>query len=141
MKEAGLNFPQDSDWQIKSVETFKSYMEILSDAVNLYTPLDDSKYEIKAESDEALKWESTKAVLNAWKDLVRAHPTESFTEQDFLKIQDEVKLKSGQKGKNLFFPIRIALIGQPHGAELKILVPLMTKKSILARADKALAKT
>jgi nondiscriminating glutamyl-tRNA synthetase len=141
LKNAGLNLPQDSDWQIKSVETFKSYMEILSDAVNLYTPLDDSKYEIKAESDEALKWESTKAVLNAWKDLVMAHPTESFTEQDFLKIQDEVKLKSGQKGKNLFFPIRIALIGQPHGAELKILVPLMTKKSILARADKALAKT
>lgn len=141
LKNAGLNLPQDSDWQIKSVETFKSYMEILSDAVHLYTPLDDLKYEIKAESDEALKWESTKAVLNAWKDLVRAHPTESFTEQDFLKIQDEVKLKSGQKGKNLFFPIRIALIGQPHGAELKILVPLMTKKSILARAEKALAKT
>lgn len=141
LKAAGLNLPQDSDWQIKSVETFKSYMEILSDAVNLYTPLDDSKYEIKAESDEALKWESTKPVLNAWKELVMAHPTESFTEQDFLKIQDEVKLKSGQKGKNLFFPIRIALIGQPHGAELKILVPLMTKKSILARAEKALAKT
>ncbi len=141
LKNAGLTLPQDSDWQIKSVETFKSYMEILSDAVNLYTPLDDSKYEIKAESEEALKWESTKAVLIAWKDLVQAHPTESFTEQDFQKIQDEVKLKSGQKGKNLFFPIRIALIGQPHGAELKILVPLMTKKSILARADKALAKT
>lgn len=141
LKEAGLNLPQDPDWQNKSVETFKSYMEILSDAVNLFTPLDDSKYEIKAESEEALKWESTKAVLNAWKDLVQAHPTESFSEQDFLKIQDEVKLKSGQKGKNLFFPIRIALIGQPHGAELKILVPLMNKKSILNRAEKALQRT
>lgn len=141
LNAAGLNLPQDSDWQVKSVETFKSYMEILSDAVNLYTPLDDSKYEIKAESEEALKWESTRAVLNAWKELVQAHPTESFSEQEFLKIQDEVKLKSGQKGKNLFFPIRIALIGQPHGAELKILVPLMTKKSILERADKALLRT
>lgn len=141
LQQAGLQLPQDSDWQVRSVETFKSYMEILSDAVNLYTPLDDSKYEIKAESDEALKWESTRAVLNAWKEQVASHPSESFTEQDFLKIQDEVKLKSGQKGKNLFFPIRIALIGQPHGAELKILVPLMTKTSILARAEQALQKT
>ena len=141
LKEAGLKLPHDSDWQNKSVETFKSYMEILSDAVNLYTPLDDSKYEIKAESDEALKWEPTKAVLTAWKELVGAHLHEAFNEADFLKIQDEVKLKTGQKGKNLFFPIRIALIGQPNGAELKILVPLMTKKSILARAEKALQKT
>ncbi len=141
LNAAGLKLPKDSDWQNKSVETFKSYMEILSDAVNLYTPLDDSKYEIKPESDEALKWEPTKAVLTAWKQLVNEHPQESFSEADFLKIQDEVKAKTGQKGKNLFFPIRIALIGQPHGAELKILVPLMTKKSILERADKALLKT
>lgn len=141
LNEAGLKLPTDSDWQNKSVETFKSYMEILSDAVNLYTPLDDSKYEIKAESEEALKWESTKPVLTAWKELVAQHPKESFTEEDFLKIQDEVKVKSGQKGKNLFFPIRIALIGQPHGAELKILVPLMSKKSILIRADRALERT
>ena len=141
LNEAGLKLPTDLDWQNKSVETFKSYMEILSDAVNLYTPLDDSKYEIKAESEEALKWESTKPVLTAWKELVAQHPKESFTEEDFLKIQDEVKVKSGQKGKNLFFPIRIALIGQPHGAELKILVPLMSKKSILIRADRALERT
>jgi nondiscriminating glutamyl-tRNA synthetase len=116
LKEAGLKLLEDSDWQIKSVETFKTYMEILSDAVNLYTPLDDAKYEIKAESQEALKWESTKPVLLAWSECVKNHPKETFTEDEFLKIQDEVKVKTSQKGKNLFFPIRIALIGQPHGA-------------------------
>jgi nondiscriminating glutamyl-tRNA synthetase len=141
LKEAGLKLLEDSDWQIKSVETFKTYMEILSDAVNLYTPLDDAKYEIKAESQEALKWESTKLVLLAWSECVKNHPKETFTEDEFLKIQDEVKVKTSQKGKNLFFPIRIALIGQPHGAELKILVPLMTKKSILTRAEIAIAQT
>ncbi|MBC7421262.1 MAG: glutamate--tRNA ligase [Bdellovibrio sp.] len=138
--EVGLKLPTDSDWQNRSVETFKSYMEILTDAVTLYSPLDDSKYEINmVESDEALKMESTKVVLQAWKELVAAHPTETFTEADFLAIQDAVKAKSGQKGKNLFFPIRVALIGKPHGAELKILVPLMHKKSILERAEKAFA--
>lgn len=140
LKEAGLNLPADSDWQVRSVETFKPYMEVLKDAVTLYTPLDDNRYEIFAEADEAYKMESTRSVLMAWKDLVAAHPTETFTEADFLKIQDEVKAKSGQKGKNLFFPIRVALIGKPHGAELKILVPLMHKKSILQRAEKALEK-
>lgn len=139
LNEAGLTLPTDSDWQERSVETFKSYMEILSDAVALYAPLDDAKYEINLdESSEALKMETTRSVLESWKELVAAHPTETFTEADFLKIQDAVKVKSGQKGKNLFFPIRVALIGKPHGAELKILVPLMHKKSILERAEKAL---
>jgi nondiscriminating glutamyl-tRNA synthetase len=140
LQQAGLNLPTDLNWQMQSVEIFKPYMEILSDAVNLYSPLDDSKYEILAESDEALAWPSSKAVLEAWKESVTAHSGETFTEADFLRIQDEVKNKSGQKGKNLFFPIRIALIGKPHGAELKILVPLMNKSSILKRAEKALAK-
>jgi nondiscriminating glutamyl-tRNA synthetase len=141
LKDAGLKLPSDLNWQMKSVETFKPYLEILSDAVALYSPLDDSRYEILAESDEALKWEGTKPVLNAWVDAVKAHPTETFTEADFLKIQDLVKNNSGQKGKNLFFPIRIALIGKPHGAELKILVPLMNKSSILERAAKAIERS
>lgn len=140
LKNAGLKLPADLNWQMQSVELFKPYMEILSDAVALYSPLDDSKYEIAAESDETLKLETTKSVLLAWKEAVMAHPGESFTEADFLKMQDEVKNKSGQKGKNLFFPVRIALIGKPHGAELKILVPLMNKTSILARAEKAIAR-
>src|SRR3989338_857510 len=137
---AGLKLPQDLSWQMQSVETFKSKLEVLADAVALYTPLDDSKYEIFPESEEALKWESTRPVLMAWKEAITNHPTETISEADFLKIQDEVKNKSAQKGKNLFFPIRIALIGKPHGTELQILVPLLSKKSILTRAEKALAK-
>lgn len=141
LKQAGLQLPTDKNWQMQSIEIFKPNMEILSDAVALYTPLDDSKYEIFPESDEALKWPSTKDVLTSWKNAVAEHPAEKLTEAEFLKIQDEVKNKTNQKGKNLFFPIRIALIGRPQGTELKILVPLMNKKSILERAEKALAKT
>ncbi|MNT62023.1 Glutamate--tRNA ligase [compost metagenome] len=87
-----------------------------------------------------MKWEPTKAVLNAWKELLAGHPTDTFTEEEFLKIQDEVKNKTGAKGKNLFMPIRVAVIGKPHGAELKTLIPLMTKKSLIARAETALAQ-
>ena len=135
-----MNLPTAAHWQTQSVETFKSYLETLSDAVSFYTPLDDSKYEIFSDSQEALKWESTRSVLLAWKELIIGHPTDYLSEAEFLKIQDEVKNKTGQKGKNLFFPIRIALIGKPQGTELKILVPLMTKKSILSRAEKALLR-
>ena len=53
LTQAGLKLPTDLAWQMQSVETFKSYLEILSDVVHFYTPLDDSKYEIFPESEEA----------------------------------------------------------------------------------------
>ncbi|MNL11099.1 Glutamate--tRNA ligase [compost metagenome] len=115
-------------------------MEILADAIELYRPLNDKSYVILPEAEETMKWEPTKAVLNAWKELLAGHPTDTFTEEEFLKIQDEVKNKTGAKGKNLFMPIRVAVIGKPHGAELKTLIPLMTKKSLIARAETALAQ-
>lgn len=136
-----FELPKDSAWQEQSVSVFKTAMEILSDAIELYRPLNDASFVIHAESEETLKWEPTKAVLTAWRDLIAAHPSDYMTEAEFLKIQDEVKNRTGAKGKNLFMPIRVAVIGKPHGTELKILVPLMKKQSLLNRADQALAKT
>ncbi len=138
--KAGFTLPTDQAWQEQSIEVFKTSMETLVDAVELYRPLDDSQYEIFPESDETLKWEPTKAVLQAWIELLKAHPGEQMTEAEFLKMQDEVKSKANAKGKNLFMPIRVAVIGKPHGTELKILIPLMKKTSLIARAEKALAK-
>ncbi|MGE5086886.1 MAG: glutamate--tRNA ligase [Bacillota bacterium] len=136
-----MELPSDPVWQDKSITVFKPYMEILSDAIELYKPLNDKSYVILPEAEEAMKWETTKAVLTTWKELVTAHPSDYMTEEEFLKIQDEVKNKTGAKGKNLFMPIRVAVIGKPHGAELKILVPLMKKASLIARAEQALAWT
>ncbi|HPI41200.1 MAG TPA: glutamate--tRNA ligase [Pseudobdellovibrionaceae bacterium] len=138
LKEKLIHFEQDKEWQSSSLRAFKPYMEILSDAVALYAPLDDEKYEISEESREVLSWDSTFAVLSAWKVLIEESDTDFLTEEQFLKIQDEVKVKAGAKGKFLFMPIRVAVIGKPHGTELKILVPLMNKKSLLDRAQKVI---
>ncbi len=134
-----MELPQDPAWQDKSIEAFKNRMEILADAIELYRPLNDKAFAILPEGEETLKWETSKSVLTEWKNLISAHPSDYLTEEEFLKIQDEVKDKAGVKGKNLFMPIRVAVIGVPHGAELKILVPLMKKTSLIERADKALA--
>ncbi len=140
LAKENFGLPTDQKWREQSVQTFKSYMETLADSVNLYKPLSDAMYAILPEADEVFTWEPTKAVLMAWKELVAAEPSEYMTEERFLKIQDLVKEKTGAKGKNLFQPVRVAVIGQPHGAELKILVPLMSKTSLLKRAEMCLGK-
>lgn len=52
-------------------------------------------------------------------------PLEPWNEQTFGLWLDQVKAKSGKKGKELFHPIRKALTGLDNGPELKILLPLI----------------
>ena len=113
-------------------------METLAEAVELYRPVSDKNYEVLPEAEEVYQWETTKTVLNTWKELVAAQSTTYMSEADFLKIQDEVKVKSGTKGKNLFMPIRVAVIGKPQGTELKMLVPLLHKKTLISRSNEIL---
>ena len=47
--------------------------------------------------------------------------------QAFRGVADRVKQKTGQKGRALFHPIRIALTGAADGPELDLLVPAMER--------------
>ena len=44
-----------------------------------------------------------------------------------------LKAKTGAKGKALFLPLRLALTGRPHGPEMKKLLSLIGRDTILAR--------
>lgn len=138
LKREGIAYSTDREWQKKSVQVFRSYLETAADAIEFYRPLNDSSYAIQSEASEVFAWDTTKSVIQAWKDLLLAEPGDFISEERFLKIQDEVKIKANVKGKNLFMPIRVAVIGKPHGTELKILVPLIPKSSLVDRANKCL---
>ncbi len=137
---ANLKIPETADWREKSVNTFKSYLETLADAVNFYRPIDDSQFQIMAEAQEVFGWPQSKTVWQVWRDLLNGESADYMTEERFLQLQDLVKEKAAVKGKFLFQPIRVAVIGQPHGPELKILCPLIHKKSLLERVDRCLQK-
>ncbi len=51
--------------------------------------------------------------------------------QAFRGVADRVKQKTGQKGRALFHPIRIALTGAADGPELDLLVPAMERGAAL----------
>ncbi len=135
---AGLTLPTDSSWQDRSLSVFKTSMELLTDAVELYRPLSTSDFKIHDEAKETLGWATTRAVVMAWREQLAALSEPYLTEAQFLAAQDAVKIKCAVKGKELFMPIRVAVVGKPHGAELKILVPLLEKKVMMTRAEAVL---
>lgn len=136
--EAGLEFNQDEQWVDKALGLLKTSMETLKDGVELFRLLSDSKIEITGEGRETMSWPGATDVVKKWKDLVAAFDGDFMSEADFSKIQDQVKTECNVKGKFLFMPIRVGVIGKPHGAELKHLVPLLSKASLLGRAEKCL---
>lgn len=138
LKAADIEIPQDSTFGERSVAVFKTAMETLKDAIGLYRPISDKDFKVLPEASETLSWPSTIAVLNGWKGQLEGFANEFLTEDDFNRLQDEVKNITGAKGKHLFMPIRVAVIGKPSGSELKILVPLIPKKSLIARVEKVL---
>ena len=142
LKEAGIEIPQASnaDWRAHAFDAFKVAMTTFADAATMFLPLADSKFAIADEAAEVFGWVESKKVWEAWKAQLIAHAGERITEAEFNSMQDQVKVLAGAKGKTLFQPIRVAVIGKPHGTELKILVPLMEKSSLLKRVDLCLAK-
>jgi len=137
---AGLELPTDTEWRDQSLSLFKTSMETLLDAVELYRPLSKSKFEIFDEAKDTLAWPTTKAVVSKWKELVAGVSEKFMSEAQFLAIQDQVKAECKVKGKELFMPIRVAILGKPHGAELKILIPLLQKEILIERADAVLQR-
>ena len=63
-------------------------------------------------------------------------PKEPFNEYTWNQWTENIKNKTGLKGRNIFMPLRIALTGIEKGPELKYLLPLLNKKAILKKFGK-----
>lgn len=138
LEEADLQLPSSPEWQDRAMGLFKTSMETLKDAVELFRPLSDKDYKVQDEARETLSWPSSKQVIEAWKAKLSMQKAEFLDEAQFLALQEEIKNETGAKGKHLFMPVRVAVIGKPHGAELKILVPLLSRNSLIHRASTCL---
>ncbi len=131
---------QDPQWKQAALEATKTSMETLTDAIPLFQHLSQTPLKMSGESAEVLSWDSTPKVIEAWKNLVEATPNHFMTEDQFGQVQQQIKKDCDVKGKFLFMPIRTAIIGHPQGVELKVLVPLIDKPTLLSRATQALQK-
>ena len=76
-------------------------------------------------------------VLNAF---LRGLESESFEADDIKAMMKAVQKETGQKGKNLFMPIRVATTGQTHGPDLPAAVALLGKEVIVKRLNNVLSK-
>ena len=81
------------------------------------------------ENFEAFASEKARAVAQAF--AKKAANETPLTPERFKAIMDEIKAETGAKGKDLFHPVRIMLIGSHSGPDFNKLIPLIEEGSKL----------
>jgi glutamyl-tRNA synthetase len=88
-------------------------------------------------ADDAIRAEMTsegpRAVVNALAEELAVTPR--LDRERFRVVAGAVKAKTGQKGKGLFHPVRIALTGRAEGPELDLAVPAIDRGAELTPAS------
>jgi glutamyl-tRNA synthetase/nondiscriminating glutamyl-tRNA synthetase len=81
------------------------------------------------DNTEVFASDKTRPVIQAFAN--QAHIESPLTAERFKTIMDEVKAETGAKGKDLFHPVRMVLVGSHSGPAFDKLIPLLEEGSTL----------
>ncbi|AEP00402.1 MULTISPECIES: glutamate--tRNA ligase [Heyndrickxia] len=127
--------PEEEQWVRKLISLYQEQMSYGAEIVELSKPLfftDEITYD--EEAKEILSGEHVPEVLRAFlEELDRIEP---FEAGEIKKAIKAVQKATGQKGKKLFMPIRVAVSGQTHGPELQSLIELLGREKVKKRLER-----
>ncbi len=98
-------------------------LEQLPERARLVFRYDAAEAANSPENVEVLGWPKTAEVLAEFANQVERDST-AMTPERFKAIMNEVKAKTGVKGKELFHPVRIVLTGSHSGPEFDRVIPI-----------------
>ena len=136
-EKQGLKFPLSPAWRKKTFLAVRSSFTSLPEALDIFQQLSEKHFTIQDSAKEVLSWPATQKVLNGWKSFLNsvADSEEFITLDQFSKALKEIQKTSNTKGKLLFMPLRVAILGSPEGMELKAVIPLITRPTLLKRVS------
>jgi len=120
------------DWADKLIDLLAPYVDRLDqlpEKAGIIFKHDPQAALAVAENAEAFAGDKGKAVVRAFAQRVAAGAP--LTPETFKAAMNEIKTEVGVKGKDLFHPVRIALIGSHSGPDFDRLIPLIEEGSAL----------
>lgn len=89
------------------------------------------------EANDVLAGEQVPEVLSAF--VSEINQSDDFSADTVKAMIKAVQKATGQKGKNLFMPIRVAITGQTHGPDLPKSIAVLGKSTVLARLQNVIS--
>ncbi|MDP4169293.1 MAG: glutamate--tRNA ligase family protein, partial [Bacillota bacterium] len=121
----------EKQWAHDLIALFQEKMSFGAEIVSLTDMFFKEEADYEQEAKEVLAEQQVPEVLKAFSSEIEA--LENFKADEIKAAMKAVQKSTGQKGKNLFMPIRAAVTGQTHGPDLPEAIALLGKTKVLAR--------
>lgn len=122
---------EQNQWARQLIALFQEKMSYGAEIVPLTELFFQDEVQYEEEAKDVLTGEQVPQVLKAFATEVES--ITEFTAEEIKSAMKAVQKSTGQKGKNLFMPIRSAVTGQTHGPDLPEAISLLGKKKVLER--------
>ncbi|MCI4463881.1 MAG: glutamate--tRNA ligase, partial [Caldisericum sp.] len=123
------------EWWLSFIETMKEHFDTVKDVERVSSQLFEP-YEINTDIVEKIKEYNAKELIEKFKD--RLQSLEPFTMDTILNLIRELGKELKIKGKNLYFPLRLAITMKEEGMEVHEFIYFIGKDEAIARLTKVL---
>lgn len=125
---------EEHEWARGLVSLLQEKMSFAAEIVELSDMFFKEEAEYEEDAKEVLTGETVPEVLKAFSE--ELEKLDNFKADEIKAAMKSVQKSTGQKGKNLFMPIRAAVSGQTHGPDLPQAIELLGKAKVLNRIQK-----
>ncbi|WP_088106026.1 glutamate--tRNA ligase [Halalkalibacter urbisdiaboli] len=125
---------EQREWATRLVGLYQDQLQYGAEIVELTELFFKTEIEYNEDANEVLQEEQVPEVLKQF--LQEIEGLEEFTAANIKAAVKATQKATGQKGKKLFMPIRVATTGQTHGPELPDSIELLGKEVVTARLQK-----
>lgn len=123
--------PEQVEWTKNLVALYQDQLSYGAEIVELSELFFKEELVLEEEAKAVLQEEGVKEVLSTFASELEKLP--SLQAEDVQATLKIVQKATGQKGKKLFMPVRVAATGQTHGPDLPKAIALIGKEKILQR--------
>lgn len=124
---------ETEQWVRDLVALYQEQMSFGAEIVELTEMFFKKEIDYSEEAKAVLAEEQVPEVLKAFAEEISSF--EEFSADEIKAATKAVQKATGQKGKKLFMPIRVATTGETHGPELPKAISLLGKETVLARLE------
>lgn len=128
-EDAGLDIA-DSEKYLKIVDNARNRSatipEMITHSEMFYKDIDFS-----AEHKQIVSTENAKKLYRFW--IRKLEAADDLSEEFIKALIKETTEETGLKGKNLYFPLRLALFGDVHGPDIPMIIDILGKEEAIAR--------
>lgn len=124
---------ETEQWVRDLIALYQEQMSFGAEIVELTEMFFKKEIDYSEEAKAVLAEEQVPEVLKAFAEEISS--LEEFSADEIKAATKAVQKATGQKGKKLFMPIRVATTGETHGPELPKAISLLGKETVLARLE------